>query len=221
MKSLSEKSIVENWEEFERILLEEKEKSRAPKRWDKLIAFYQAYSDRFAVIPASSKTTYHNAFPGGYIDHVLRVYKIAKDVKALWDKFSTGTDFTDEELAFVALNHDLGKFGDVEHEMYLPQDSKWHNERGEVYKLNPEVTYMKVADRSLFLLSKLGVKISDKEFLGIKLHDGLYEEANKSYFISYSDDFKLKTDLPYVIHSADQAAARIESMQKSFPSHTI
>jgi hypothetical protein len=46
--------------------------------------------------------------------------------------------------------------------------------------------------------------------LGIKLHDGLYDEANKPYYISYLEDRKLKTSLPFVLHQADLLAARVE-----------
>jgi predicted HD phosphohydrolase len=33
--------------------------------------------------------------------------------------------FTKEELVFSALNHDLGKMGDENHESYIPQTDKW------------------------------------------------------------------------------------------------
>jgi len=46
--------------------------------------------------------------------------------------------------------------------------------------------------------------------LGIKLTDGLYDEANKPYYMSRTADSKLKTNLGYVMHQADHMAARIE-----------
>ena len=56
-------------------------------------------------------------------------------------------NFTDEELVF-ALHHDLGKVGDLEHDYYAPQDSDWHRKnRGEIYKHNPQLQYMKVPDK--------------------------------------------------------------------------
>ena len=38
---------------------------------------------------------------------------------------------------------------------------------------------MKVPDRGLWLLQHYGVKVTDKEYIGIKLTDGLYDDANK------------------------------------------
>lgn len=208
---ITEEKLISNWDTFIEILTNFKEKSKNPQRWEKLLSFYNKHSDRFASMPASSKTNYHNAFPGGYIDHVIRVYNFSIDVAKLWKSSLGKLDFKMEELAMVALNHDLGKFGTESEEGYIDQESKWHFERGEIYKHNPKLSFMKVQDRSLYLLQSLGIELSEIEFLSIKLHDGLYEEANKSYYIAYSEEYKLKTDLPYIIHQADLMAARIES----------
>ena len=42
------------------------------------------------------------------------------------------------------------------------------------------------------------------------LTDGLYEEANKSYYIGYSADRSLKTNIAYILHQADMMATHIE-----------
>ena len=43
--------------------------------------------------------------------------------------------------------------------------------------------------------------------------DGLYNEATKKYWISYNEDFQLKTDLPYIIHWADCMSTRQENSE--------
>jgi hypothetical protein len=43
---------------------------------------------------------------------------------------------------------------------------------------------MLIQDRSLFLLQKNRIEMSEKEFLAIKLHDGLYDDVNKPYYMS-------------------------------------
>ncbi len=207
---ISEKKIISNWN----IFLKNIEDNISGKRKDKLLAFYNAFEQRFALMPASTKTSYHNAFPGGYVDHINRVVKNAFLVKDLWEQEGATIDFSDEELAMVAINHDLGKFGTAEDEAYIDQDSDWHKKRGEIYKNNPQVEFMKIQDRSLFLLQSLNLKLTPNEYMGIKLHDGLYEESNKSYYIAFSEDYKLRSNLPYIIHQADLMAARIESNKK-------
>jgi hypothetical protein len=69
---------------------------------------------------------------------------------------------------------------------------------------------MKVPDRGLWLLQHYGVKVTDKEYLGIKLTDGLYDEANTSYLKSYNPDFNLRSNMAYILHQADMMATHIE-----------
>ena len=52
--------------------------------------------------------------------------------------------------------------------------------------------------------------MTDTEYLGLKLADGIYEEANKGYYMSFNPDFELQTNLPYIVHQADMIASKIE-----------
>jgi hypothetical protein len=119
--------------------------------------------------------------------------------------------YTVEELVFSALNHDLGKMGDEGNEAYIPQDDQWRKEKlGEDYKFNDRLEYMAVPDRGIHLLMTNGIMMSRNEWLAIKLHDGLYDESNKSYLMSWSPETKPRTSLIHIIHQADLMAARIE-----------
>jgi hypothetical protein len=82
--------------------------------------------------------------------------------------------------------------------------------RGEIYTFNTQMDYMTVPDRGLWLLSQSGIEVSKNEWLAIKLHDGLYDESNKPYLLSWAPETKLRTSLPIIIHQADMMAARIE-----------
>jgi hypothetical protein len=120
-------------------------------------------------------------------------------------------NYTEEELVFAAMNHDLGKIGTEEAEQYIPNDSEWHRKNlGKLYKYNPINAFMTVPDRSIFLLQQRGIPVTYNEYIGIKLHDGLYEEANKAYYISNSKESKLRCNLPILLHHADHMASRIE-----------
>ena len=52
--------------------------------------------------------------------------------------------------------------------------------------------------------------VINKEYLGIKLTDGLYDDANKSYLMSYNPDFNLRSNMAYILHQADMMATHIE-----------
>lgn len=181
-------------------------------RKDALIKMYEKLADRVLTAPASSHSTRHNCWPGGYIDHVNRVVKCALELYSTWDRLGSNTkNYTKEELVFAAINHDLGKVGSSTDDYYVPNDSDWHVKRGQIYKINPKLQFMKVPDRSIFLLQEHGVEFSENEYLAIKLHDGLYSKGNESYLMAGLPEFSLKTDLPILLHHSDHLATLIEA----------
>lgn len=209
MKKFSEEQLLENLDKFYQTI----SKFVISDRKDALLDMYKDLEGNLVVSPASTKVNYHNAFIGGFIDHTLRVVEFSLVLDKVWDRFGQVKDYSQEELVFSAVNHDLGKLGykDVPH--YLPNDSDWHVKQGFYFKYNTELSHMRVSDRSLFMLQKYGIPVSENEFLAIKLHDGLYEEANKAYYMSNSDH-GIKSNLPFVVHQADLMATRIEQKLK-------
>ena len=207
MKQLTEKQIVENWSKLIQLI----EDTFDGERKEKLLEMYKYFEDRMSIAPASGKAAYHNAMVGGYVEHVLHVTDCAIQIKKLWESNGAMINFTDEELIFAAMHHDLGKVGDLDKDYYIPQDSEWHRKnRGEIFKHNPDLQYMTVTDRAIFLLNHFGIKMSQWEYIGLKLTDGMYEEGNKSYYISYNPDWSLKSNIAYILHQADMMATHIE-----------
>ena len=188
-------------------------------RKTKLIEFYEKYSDRLILMPAAHKKEYHNAFPGGYVEHVNRVITCALHLHDLWAQMGADvTTYTKEELVFSALNHDLGKMGDEENEAYIPQTDNWRKEKlGEDYMFNVKVPFASVPDRGLFLLQAHGIQYTFNEMITIQTHDGLYDEANKKYLMTYMPEQKPRTSLPFIVHQADLMAARIEFEKEWLP----
>lgn len=180
-------------------------------RKEDCISMIKHMEDTYVLAPASSKTWYHNAFPGGYVDHVNRVVEYAVKQMRLYKEMGGEVDFTEEELVFAALFHDLGKMGDGDSPNYLPQTDKWRQDKlNEMYINNPELDFMLIQDRSLFILQKFGIKLSQKEYLAIRCHDGVYDKANEAYFFSHQPTSRLKTNIISVLHSADFLASKVE-----------
>ena len=120
-------------------------------------------------------------------------------------------DYTKEELVFSALFHDLGKVGEKDKPSYLVQDDKWRQDKlHEMYKPNDKIEFMKVPDRSLFTLQNYGITLTKNEYLAIKLHDGVFDEANKAYFFSHRPESRQRTSIISVLHSADFLASKVE-----------
>ena len=207
MKELTPEQIQENWNQLRQLIND----TFKGERLDKLNHMYDYFEARMCVAPASGKEHYHNAHVGGYVEHVLHVIDCAVKLKKLWEDSGATINFSDEELIFAAMHHDLGKVGDMDNDYYVPQDSEWHRKnRGEIFTHNGELSYMTVTDRAIFLLGHFQIPMSENEYIGLRLTDGLYEEANKSYYISYNPDWSLKSNIAYILHQADSMATHIE-----------
>jgi len=204
---LQAEQIEKNWNS----LIELIENSFEGERKTNLLKMYNHLKDRMMFAPASSKEHFHNAFPGGYVDHVLNITRAVKNVYQTWKDHGAHINFTEEEMIFATLHHDLGKVGDDEIDYYIPNESEWHRKnQGKIYTPNPKLQYMNVSDRSLWLLQKFDIKLNQTEYIGLKLADGMYEEGNKQYYMSFTPDFELQTNLPHIIHQADMLASKTE-----------
>ena len=206
--TLTAEQLQSNWETFNNNINDH----ITGDRKQKLLDFYKKYEERIILMPASHKKEYHSAFPGGYVDHVNRVVDASLKMYGVWEQFGMDTStFTIEELVFSAINHDLGKMGDSEHEAYIPQTDKWRKDKlGEDYMFNKKLAFAAVPDRGLFLLQEHGITYTFNEMVAIQTHDGLYDDANTKYLKAFMPEQKPRTSLPFVLHQADMMAARIE-----------
>ena len=206
---LEAEKIKSNWEQYRAIV-----NSTFSTRKDQLNKMYDDFEDRMILMPASSMAHFHNAFAGGYVDHILRVIDCTKALYITWK--SMGADmsgYTEEEMIFAAMHHDLGKVGfpGEGNEIYQVETSDWHRKnQNKMYKSNENVPFTMVPDLSIWLLQEYEIKMSWTEYQAIKIHDGMYDESNKPYFVARSAQAKLKTNLPLLLHHADHMASQIE-----------
>jgi hypothetical protein len=113
--------------------------------------------------------------------------------------------------------HDLGKGGDLEKDHYIPNESEWHRiNQGKMYVENKELHYMTPTDRAIWILNQFEIKMTEVEYLSLRLADGLYEDANAGYLKNYVESRQLKSNLPIKIHQADMMATRLEKEQYMF-----
>ena len=204
--SLTAEQIAKNYEKHLKII-----DHYIGDRGESIKSMLNDLEGTYVMAPASGKSWYHNAFAGGYVDHVNRVVEYAIKQHKLYEEMGGTIDYTQEELVFSAVFHDLGKLGDGDTENYIPQTDKWRQDKlSEMYTYNPDLDFMLIPDRSLFILQKFGIKVSQKEFLGIRLHDGVFDKANEAYFFSNVESSRQKTSIVSVLHSADFLASKVE-----------
>lgn len=182
---ISPEKIKENIDKFESLC------KRLGDRSENVLKMVEHLNERLALCPASARVEHHSCFPGGLVDHSLRVLtnagKLAK---------THGCEFPLDSLIISCLFHDLGKVGDESEDYYVPQKSDWHRDKGMLYEYNENITYMSVPHRSTWLLQQFDVKLSKEEYLAILLNDGQYVEANKSYAMR-------EPMLSMIVHQAD------------------
>ncbi len=218
-KQLTPEEIQHNWGNLRQLI----DATFSGERLERLNEMYDFFEERMCLAPASGREHFHNAHPGGYVEHVLHITQFSYQIYKLWEQNGATIDnFTVEELLFAALHHDLGKVGNLVEDNYIENDSDWHRKnQGLIYKHNPKIDYMTITDRACWILQHFGVKMTETEFIGMRLADGLYEEANKSYYMNWSKDNQLSTNLAYILHQADMMASKIEYDQWARGDHDL
>lgn len=199
--SLTPEQIESNWKKF-RALCE-----KLGDRSQSVLSMLDGLDEHLALAPASSRVDFHNAFPGGLVDHSLRVLANANTLIKAY-----GYNVPKDSLIIGALFHDLGKVGHVTEsgdviDYYVPQDSQWHREKlGEMYKHNPKLPYMTVPHRGVYICQRFGVRLTHDEFLAIVLNDGFVVQENKPYCLK-------EPLLAHVVMTADYISTMQEKPQ--------
>jgi len=205
---LEAQTIKDNWDSL-RYRIDQFE-----DRKDALNKLYDDFEDRMVMAPASGTSFHHNAFAGGYVDHVLRVMDCANELYDVWARMGADVSgYTMHELQFAALNHDLGKMGfpGDGNEVYQVETSDWHRKNmGRMYVPNKDIPFAVHSDLSLYLLQHYKIPVSWNETLAIKVHDGVYNDGAKPYYMARSEQAKMKNHMPLLLHHADHMATQIE-----------
>lgn len=195
---LSQEAILVNFQKFEKLC--ERLGDRAP-------AISKMLSDmgtRLAVAPASTRKDFHAAYPGGLVDHSLRVAQYALTLKKAIKLFE---DISQESVIFSALFHDFGKVGEPGAEgadYYIPEPSEWHREKlGQMFKINDAIQWMQNVDHTAMIFMHYGIVPTQDEYLAIKLNDGQYAEENRKYALK-------EPLLAILIHMADRLSTEEE-----------
>ena len=209
MKKYTDEQLQTNYTKF----IEALKKSFDGERLEKLLHMYsmEELGANLMLSPASGNINYHNAYEGGYIDHVMNVARNSLRMMKLYQDAGGYVDFTQEELLFAAFHHDLGKLGSKGKLHYVINTSEWHvKNQGKVFVSNPELSFLTHTDRTFFLLQEYGIKYNETEYFGIKLTDGLYDEDNEKYYKVFDTTKYLKSNIQYILHWADHMSTCIE-----------
>ena len=209
MKQYTDKQLEENYNKF----ISAVKSLFTGERLEKLLHMYsmEELGPNLMLQPASGNIGYHNAYDGGYIDHIMNVVNNSIRMMKLYEDVGGKIDFTRDELLFAAFHHDLGKLGKKGVLNYLPNKSEWHiKNQGKIYTNNPELPFMDLTDRTFLTLSDYGLTHTSNEWFGIRLTDGMYDEANIKYLKTFNPDNTLRSNIQYILHWADHMSTCME-----------
>lgn len=131
--------------------------------------------EAFITAPASTMSSFHNAFEGGLIDHLLKVATYAVNIN---NSLPEGEKVNQTSLLKVCFLHQIGKAN-----LYLPCTSDWHRKnQGKMYEFNEELTSMRVGERSIYYALSYGISFTEEEYVAIlnfdKVDDKMSEYHN-------------------------------------------
>jgi hypothetical protein len=195
---LTAEEIEENYNKFVSYV-----KQTGEYRQEALEKFLNHFEERLALCPGSSRTAFHNCFPGGLVEHSLRVLK---NCNRLVQVFKEEFTISKESMIFACLFHDIGKLGGIDEPRYLPQTSDWHAKQGNLYEYNKKMPALQTPVGGLFILQHFGVHMNFEEFQSILLNDGQYDEANRPYAMK-------EHPLALLVHQADCLATVMEKQR--------
>ncbi|MBR3766304.1 MAG: HD domain-containing protein [Muribaculaceae bacterium] len=164
----------------------------------------------FFEAPASSKN--HFNFEGGLVEHSLNVYKIAIMLKEQIIKLrpDIANRIPDDSIAIAALLHDVCKA-----DIYKKVVKKVKNEIGvwepqESYNIDYSNFPLGHGEKSVIILLRSGLDLSDDEIIAIRWHMGGWDlPFQSSEMIASNKKAKDVCPLLTLIHTADTLAAGI------------
>ena len=204
MKQLTEQQIQDNWLKLRGIIND----TFDGERLEKLNTMYDYFEDRMVEAPASGRPNYHNCFPGGWIDHTLRVIETSLKTMELFVGLGVDVTSKKEDVILAAMFHDLGKLGDLNNPYYKIQTDDWRRKKlNEFYTHNNDMENLSVTDRALWLLQHFNIKVSTEVWKAIKMSDGMFDAGNENYYRRSSDSRNI---LHYIVHFGDWMATVAE-----------
>ena len=105
---LSAERIVELYENLEQTI----EETFDGTQKDNIFRFLEHFKDRILETPASAKISYHNCFPGGLLDHTLRVIETSLFLAEYINTLGAKHTHTKKDIVLASMFHAAGKLGD-------------------------------------------------------------------------------------------------------------
>jgi hypothetical protein len=142
--------IQENWDTFCKFA-----QSGCGNRSKEIENLLESLGERLAVCPANNK-----ALHGTLVDLNLKVLKACAFIDKKFE-----LELPKESMVICCLFRNLGLIGDLENDLFIEEDRKWQKDQGFTFRFNSDLKFMKPFDRTIWILSQFGIKLSQDEYL--------------------------------------------------------
>lgn len=163
------------------------------------------YMDDCGFFDAPCSTNYHLSCEGGLAEHTRNVMEISEKIGVC---LFGGEEYNKihNTVVISAALHDLGKMGQFDKPLYIPNLLKNGELGSKPYKSNPDLLSIPHEVRSIAIASMF-IDLTEEEQFAILYHNGLYGDFK--YEISGKE-----TPLYLLIHFADMWASRVTEIKE-------
>jgi HD superfamily phosphohydrolase YqeK len=152
----------------------------------------------FFTAPAS--TRYHGAYEGGLAEHSITVHDRLIQLCSWYD-----VEVTAENIAIVALFHDLCKVGTYKTEKRWRKDKNQQWEQYDTYAKHEDFAFGGHGSKSMYLVMHF-MQLSPEEAVAINCHMGQWDSS----IYSNSSEAYEQHKFAWLLHVADEAATYID-----------
>lgn len=134
----------------------------------KLVNWLRKPSTGFVDSPASRTHKRHDCYPGGLIEHSLKMYSILKDLTR-----KAKLEIPNESTMIIALLHDICKAGIYQFAVKSKRGARFEYKRDDKYPIGH-------GDKSIIIIQKFIVLTAD-EIMAIRWHMGPFDPAYSTH----------------------------------------
>ena len=133
MLELDISTAEKNWKTYEKLASKLSSES--------VTSLVESMGERICLAPAATHTDTAGCYRGGLVQNALMITSYMRKLNDMYE-----LDIPTQSIIKVGLFHDVGRVGDLEDNLLIEQDSKWHREKlGQIFKYNEEVEKIKLA----------------------------------------------------------------------------
>lgn len=175
-----------------------------------------AYLDKSGFFTAPASVSRHLSVDGGLLTHSMNVYHAALALRKQFIELKpeTADSLKEDSVTLVSLLHDICKANVYKKIKKFRKDDNGRWEQYDGYDVDYSRFPLGHGEKSVVMLLRLGLKLTNDEILAIRWHMGAWELPFQSYETKSNISEACHTPLVTLLQTADMVAAHILETDK-------